>query len=222
MTNAAPARPARRDARRNREALLAAAREVFAEHGIDASLEQIAARAGVGIGTLYRHFPTRIDLIDALLGAVVDAHVEIAERALAIDDAWDGFAYYLERTCELQAANRSVNDIMSVRIPGAKHAERARGRVYDLVVRVLRRAQDCGQVRADLTAEDLAFLTWANTRIIEATGDAAPEAWRRHLGLLLDGFRAEGARDLPVPSLTPRQVYRAMISLGRACTAPRH
>jgi AcrR family transcriptional regulator len=208
----------RADAQRNREAVLTAAQEVFAELGLDAPLEEIARRAGVGIGTLYRRFPTRLDLVDAILASTVEAHVAVAEAALAIEDPWDGFVHYLEETGRLQATDRGTNDMMSMRLPRAMRAEAAKKRVFELTQRIIVRAQDSGQLRADVTPEDLAFLAWANTRILEATHDVCPDAWRRHLGLLLDGFRADRAHALPVPPLTPRQVYRAMRSLGSRCT----
>src|SRR6266566_3882151 len=100
---APPARPLRRDAQRNRDAILAAARQVFCDHGLEAPLEEIARRAGVGIGTLYRRFPSRVELLDAVLADTVQAHVDAAEQALAMNDPWDGFTYYLEETCRLQA-----------------------------------------------------------------------------------------------------------------------
>jgi AcrR family transcriptional regulator len=213
-----PARRVRRDVQRNREALITAAREVFSSQGIDAPLEHIARRAGVGIATLYRHFPTRVALVDAILTSAVQIHVEIARRALAMDDAWAGFVYYLERTCELEAADRGINDMMSMRLPGAVIAENVKGQMFELVVQIIRRAQESGRLRPDLTPEDLALLTWATGRIVEVTADVAPHAWRRHLGLLIDAFRSENAHELPVQPLTPRQVYRAMIRLGGRCS----
>jgi AcrR family transcriptional regulator len=207
----------RADAQRNRDAILGAARDVFAEHGLEAPLEEIARRAGVGIGTLYRRFPTRLDLIDAILTTTVEQHIEAAERALASPDPWDGLVSYLEASGELQARDRASNDMMSMRLPRAARAEAAKKRVYDLMSQIIERAQQSGQLRADVTPEDLAFLAWANARIMEATHGVAPDAWRRHLALVLDGFRAERANPLPVPAMTPRQVFRAMLSLGTRC-----
>jgi AcrR family transcriptional regulator len=208
-----PDRPLRRDAQRNRDAILVAAREVYCDHGLEAPLEEIARRAGVGIGTLYRHFPSRVELLDAVLADAVQAHVDAAEQALAADDPWDGFASYLEATCRLQAANRGLSDAMGMRFPRATTVEAVKSRLFDLVAQVV---DQSGQLRADLTLEDLAFLTWANTRIMQAARAAgAPDAWRRHLGLLLDGFRADRAHPLPEPPLSPRQVHRAMLTLGR-------
>src|SRR5215467_14501247 len=95
-------RSMRSDARRNRDALLGAARAVFAEHGLDAPLEQVARRAGVAIGTLYRHFPTRVDLVQEIFECKLQAWLDAAERAVAMDDAWAGFTLYVETMCELQ------------------------------------------------------------------------------------------------------------------------
>jgi AcrR family transcriptional regulator len=179
-------------------------------------LEEIARQAGVGIATLYRRFPNRAALVDAVLADTVEAHITVAERALATDDPWDGFAFYLEQSCRLQAADRGLNDVMGMRFPRATAVEAAKTRLFDLVAQVVDRAQQSGQLRADITMEDLAFLNWANARILPAVRAAgAPDAWRRHLGWLLDGFRADRAHPLPVPPLSPPQVHRAMLTLGR-------
>jgi len=208
----------RADAQRNREAIVVAAREVFAEHGLEAPLEEIARRAGVGIGTLYRRFPTRLDLVDAILAEPVEQHVAAAEHALTMADPWDGFVYYLEAAGQLQATDRGINDMMSMRLPNATRAESAKRRMFELTEKIIRRARQSGQLRPDVTQEDLALVFWAHGRIVEATSEVAPDAWRRHLGLLLEGFRADRAHELAVPALTPRQVHRAMLSLGSRCT----
>jgi AcrR family transcriptional regulator len=113
----APARRLRRDAQRNRDAIVATARQLFCDHGLEAPLEQIARRAGVGIATLYRRFPSRAALLDAVLADTVHAHIAAAEQALANPDPWEGFAFYLEETCRLQAADRGLNDAMGMRSP---------------------------------------------------------------------------------------------------------
>jgi AcrR family transcriptional regulator len=219
----APARRLRRDAQRNRDAILTAARQVFCDHGLEAPLDEIARRAGVGIATLYRRFPSRVELLDAILADTIQAHVEVAEQALAMDDPWAGFVHYLEETGRLQAADRGLNDAMGMRFPRATATEAAKTRLFEVVGQVIARAQRSGQLRADLTQEDLALVTWANTRIIQAgRAGAVPDAWRRHLGFLLDGFRADRAHPLPRPPLSPRQVHRAMLSLGRRSAGAAH
>ena len=216
-------RPLRRDAQRNREAIVEAARQVFCDQGLEAPLEQIARHARVGIATLYRRFPSRAALLDAVLTVDLQAHIDAAEHALAIDDPWDGFAFYLEQSCRLQASDRGLNDVMGMRFPRATAVEAAKARLFELLGRVVDRAQQSGQLRADLTLEDLAFLNWANARILPAVRAAgAPDAWRRPLGLLLDGLRAERAHPLPHPPLSPQQVHRAMITLGRRSAGEAH
>jgi AcrR family transcriptional regulator len=216
-------RPLRRDAQRNREAIVEAARQVFCDQGLEAPLEQIARHARVGIATLYRRFPSRAALLDAVLTANLQAHIDAAEQALAIDDPWDGFAFYLEQSCRLQATDRGLNDVMGMRFPRATAVEAAKARLFELLGQVVDRAQQSGQLRADLTLEDLAFLNWANTRILPAVRAAgAPDAWRRPLALLLDGLRAERAHPLPHPPLSPQQVHRAMVTLGRRSAGEAH
>lgn len=207
-------RPLRRDAQRNREALLTAARVSFAEHGMEAPLEQVAKRAGLAIGTLYRHFPTRLDLVQAVFADKLNTWREAAERAVVMDDAWAGLCLFLESMCELQSGDRGFNDLASMRLPETACLAGAQTRVHELGVRIVRRAQEQGSLRADLAPEDLAFVIWSHSRITEATHGIAPGVWRRHLYLLLDGFRAERAHPLPEPPLTGGQLYRAMLSLG--------
>jgi AcrR family transcriptional regulator len=203
-------RPMRRDAQRNREAILAAARTAFAARGLEASLEMVARQAGVAIGTLYRHFPSRLHLVESVFTEKTRAWVEAAEQALAIPDPWDGFAYYLECVCELQADDRGFNDVACMRLASPCGLEEIKDRACRLGRRIVARAHRAGSLRADVTAEDIAFVLWANTRITEATYSVAPRAWRRHLGLMLDGFRADNAHALPEPPLRPRQVQEAM------------
>lgn len=215
MTTRTPPTSPRKDAQRNRAALLTAARTAFAEEGLDATLEGIARRAGLAIGTLYRHFPTRMDLVAAVIADKKRAWIKAAQAAVAMEPAWDGLTFFLERVCELQAGDLAFNDIASMRFPHAPGIESARKRAYDLGRRIVERAQAEGSLRPDITAEDLAFIVWAHSRVSEATHAIDPHAWRRYLALTLDGFRAAAAHPLPVPPLRPRQVLRAQLHLGR-------
>lgn len=214
-TRKPPPGPLRKDSRRNRAALLAAARTAFAEEGLNAALEGIARRAGVAIGTLYRHFPTRMDLVAAVIAEKKRAWIKAAEAAAVMEPAWDGLVFFLERVCELQAGDLGFNDISSMRFPNAPGVEAARKRAYDLGRRIVERAQAEGSLRPDITAEDLAFVDWAHSRVSEATHAIDPNAWRRYLALTLDGLRASAAHPLPVPPLRPRQMLRAQLHLGR-------
>ena len=129
-----PERALRADAARNRDAIVAVAREVFAEQGLEAPLEAIAARAGVGIATLYRRFPTREKLVAAALVDKVAEYVDAARQALAVPDPWAGFAGCVERICELQAGDRGLSDLLSMTLSEDEHIELLRRQANDLII----------------------------------------------------------------------------------------
>lgn len=208
--------PRRRDARERRDRLLAAAQLEFAAHGVDASLEKIARDAGVAIGTLYRHFPTRLDLLMAAFEPRLQEFLDGADSALETDDPWDGFVRYLENLFGVQAGDRGFNDFLSRRFPGNAETERIHDQMCRQIEDVLARAQDAGVVRPDITQADIVNLIWTNGRIIDATSATAPDAWRRYLHLMLDAYRAERAHPLPEPPMTDEQLYDAMVHLSRA------
>jgi len=203
----------------NREALLAAAQARFAADGLDASLVQVAKDAGLAIGTLYRHFPTRLDLIQAVSAEKLQRWLQAAERADALDDAWTGFVAFIEAMCQLQAHDQGFNDLISMRLPEAAGFPASQDRIGEIAAHIIGRAQEQGSLRPDLTFEDLAFVIWSQNRINQATREVAPHAWRRHLYLLLDGFRAEGAHPLPEPPMTSEQAYQAMVGLNGTGTS---
>lgn len=207
-------RSLRADAAQNRQRILEAARAVFAEAGLEAPLEAIAQRAGVGIATLYRRFPTREDLVAASFAPQMAAYVAAVEEALEEADAWVGFCRCAERICAMQAADRGLTDVLALTFPTAKALEAQRARAYRELAELVRRAQAQGALRPDFVLEDFVLLLMANAGVVQATRDAAPDAWRRVVALLLDGFRAEGAQPLPAAP-APARLYRAMLRLGR-------
>jgi AcrR family transcriptional regulator len=169
----------RADARRNLERVLDAATEVFAEHGPDASIDEIAARAGVGHGTVFRRFPTKDDLMFAVIERRVEEMRALAEEALADDDPGDAFFSFIRRTAELNMSAPGLHRcvVHCGDKPGAAELEQ-------LVARVISRAQRAGAVRRDVKPEDVRLL-------VRAALTAAPEGqWRRHLDVVLDGLRA--------------------------------
>jgi AcrR family transcriptional regulator len=208
-------RPLRRDAQESRDKLLAAARAEFAAQGVDASLEKIARDAGVSIGTLYRHFPARLELLLAALGPRLQEFVEGADSALEMGDPWDGFVSYLENLFAVQAGDRGFNDFLSRRFPGNAETERIHDVMCQQIETVLARAQEAGKARPDITQADIVNLIWSNGRIIDATSAQAPTAWRRQLHLMLDAYRAERAHPIPEPPMTDAQLYDAMVQLSR-------
>jgi AcrR family transcriptional regulator len=179
----------RADAERNRAALLAAARQVFGEQGLDASLDEIARRAGVGNATLYRRFPTRADLIAAVFAEHRATQLELAERALRHGDPWAAFAGYVTGLCEMQAADRGLAEILvTVTFDDDERLGRMRALSYRRAAMVIRRARAAGVLRPDFRLPDLALLLMANAGVAHRSAD--PRAWRRQLTLVLDGLAA--------------------------------
>lgn len=204
----------RADAARNRDRLVAAAREVFAEKGLGAPLEEIARRAEVGIATLYRRFPSRDDLIAASLEEKLADYLGAVDEALRAPDAWSGFSKYVERVCAMQVDDRGLRDVLTLTFPTAKRLERARSRSYHRFAELIRRAQAEGTLRADFVTQDLVLTLMANAGVVNATRKAAPEASRRFVGLMLQAFRADRARPLVKPP-SPRRMQHAMRDISR-------
>ncbi len=182
-------RPLRADARRNRQAIVKAARVVFARDGRQAQMDDIARRAKVGVGTVYRHFPTK----EALLGALADDRFEqlagLAQDALAVEDPWAAFEGFMRRAAELQASDRALSQILAEQPDLMGSAACERGDLLSAVEQLVARAQAAGVLRADARARDVPMVMCALSRL--------DRSWERMLGLLLDGLRAERAAPLP-------------------------
>jgi len=190
----------RADAARNRAAIVAVARDVFAEHGLEAPLEAIAARAGVGIATLYRRFPSREKLVAAALVDKVAQYAEAAREALAVPDPWAGFAGFVEQICELQAGDRGLSDLLSMTLSADEQVEQLRRTANELLITVIDRAKAAGALREDFVGEDLVLLLIATAAVMHATRADAPQAWRRFVALALVAFSSRGSASGPGPS----------------------
>lgn len=210
MTTVSP--PARADAQRNRQALLDAAHAVFAENGLEASLDEIAQRAGVGNATLYRHFGSRCGLVVATLVAEMTRYAEAAEAAARADDPWQGLVGYLTTITAMQVCNRGLADLVTTETVQSPEVDELRSRARRATIRTIRRAQRAGSVRADLTPQDTLLILMANSGVVARTGEHADAASRRIVGLLLDGLRAEAA----TPGAPPPPSERALIDVMRA------
>jgi len=204
------ARPLRADAARNRDRLLTAASEVFAERGLDAPLEEIARRTGVSIGTLYNHFPTREDLFDAIFPARMAVLDDTAAAALVDPDPWSGFVAFTEALFALNAENRGLNDALARRVPLSPGVVEACHRCFQHIEQLIARAKSGGRLRDDFETADYAALIWAMSQVIRETTGVAPQAWRRTLAFLLDGLRAGAAHPVATPALTAEQLAAIM------------
>lgn len=208
---AARARAPRRDSLRNRNALIDAARIAFAMEGLNASLDGIASSAGVGAGTLYRHFPTRSELWAAVLVEPLTEQLRFVEEALANPDKWAGLSGYILASCALEADSRGYLNLMTTRLDEAEPLLVLRRQIQVRIEELVRQARDAGSVRSDFKAEDLVFVMLSNSRVAEVTRDVAPTAWRRNVELFLDGIRPNRATPLTEPPMRPSQVARAMM-----------
>src|SRR5487761_634 len=188
----------RSDAARNRERIIEAARAVFAARGVDVALEEIAKQAGVGLATLHRQF-TRVDLVEAVFTGRAAEYLRIAEQAMEAPDGWAGFTGYLERLCEIQQHDRSLSDVLTLRMPDSETVSAMRDQIYAAQLKLIRRAQHEGSLRADLVPADVILLLLATGGIISATAETAPDTWRRAFALITQSMRADQAQPLPPP-----------------------
>ncbi|MFD3805438.1 TetR/AcrR family transcriptional regulator [Streptomyces sp. NPDC058619] len=208
--------PVRRDARRNRELLVAAARETFAAQGLDAPLDEIARRAGVGNATLYRHFPTRADLVEEVFHGALTGTVTAGDTAREADDAWHALAAYLATVFAVLAADRGTNDLMTTGVEGVPSLDAVHAHNRETMELLILRARRQGTVRPDVTTEDVLFSLAALGRAVPALTATAPQAWRRYLTLFLDGLRTAGTPPtaLPAAALAPAQLADVLRDLG--------
>lgn len=204
----------RADAERNRCRIVEAARQVFAEQGLDAPMNEVARRAEVGIATLYRRFPTREDLITDVFAEKMAAYADAIEQALADPDPWHGFCTYIERVCAMQAEDHGFTEVPTLTFPTAKAFEAKRNEAYRGFAELIARAKDTGRLRRDFTTEDLVLLLMANAGVVAATAGTAPDAWRRLVAYMIQAFGADHTDALP-PVPTGQSLYRAMLRLGR-------
>ena len=208
-------RPLRRDAERNRQRILDAARVVFADRGLSASHDDIAAEAGVGVGTVYRRFPDKEQLIDALFEARIEEIADVVRAAADHPDPWEALVGLLTRLQELQSEDRGLKEIVLGGAGGPKRGAVARSLIEPLVVQVLQRAKDADVVRSDIELTDLPLLQLAIGTIAESSRDVAPDVWRRMMTVVLDGLRAECARsELVTPALEQEQINAVMACYG--------
>lgn len=180
--------PRRADARRNRERVLRAAREAFAEHGLGAGVEKIAARAGVGVGTVYRHFPTKEGMVEALAAEHFSALAEEARAAADESDPWRAVADFLRLAASRQAEDRALGEIMAARPEVLRQTALGRDDLYAAVGDLIRRAQEAGELRADVVPEDIPLVMCGIGNALQIANEG--RAWERYLNLLLDGMRA--------------------------------
>ena len=208
-------RPLRRDAERNRQRILAAAAEVFTERGLDATLDEVARAAGVGVGTVYRRFPDKDSLVSELFRDRIDALVTVAEEACEAADPWRGLVDFLEYIASAMAGDQGLRQLMMFGTYDRDQVCYARDRMRPVMTRLVERAQASGDLRADFQATDVKMIAFMLASIAEYAAAVIPQVWRRYLAMLVDGLRParDGVTELPAPAPTAGD-------LGDLLTAP--
>jgi AcrR family transcriptional regulator len=210
-------RPLRKDAERNRQRILVAAAEVFGERGLHVTLDAVAERAGVGVGTVYRRFPDKEALIDALFEERIDEVRAIADAACAMPDAWDAIVFFFEKAIAMHGDDRALKELVFSTAHGQDRVARARARIAPVVTRLVERAQASGQLRADVAVTDVPMIQLMLTAVIEYAGEQSPDLWRRYLAVVLDGLRA------PATPMAPAALSDTALDavMARGLTPPR-
>jgi AcrR family transcriptional regulator len=191
-------RALRCDARRNRQAVLAAAKELFAAEGLEAQMPEVAKAAGVGVGTVYRHFPTKDHLIAALVAERFDRFADSAREALDAPDPWQGLADFIRFAVQIQAEDRGLCEVMGSRAEVMDAAART-ARLPELCDQLVKRAQRAGQLRRDLTWEDIPMIVCGLGAVTQAPPPPSVGRWPRLVEIILDGLHATDGQALPKP-----------------------
>jgi AcrR family transcriptional regulator len=208
----------RRDAARNRQRILEASGDLFARQGLSASLNDIAHHAGVGVGTVYRHFPDKDQLVEGLFEQRFEELAARMEQALADPDPWRGLTSFIRFTSELQASDRAVKDLLAGGHRGLQRIARVRARLMPMGEELVRRAHDSGRLREDIDASDLPLIQGMIGPLIDASADIDPELYRRFLDIVIRGIatRPELEPPLSAPALAPERVDELMFNVSRA------
>lgn len=193
--------PIRADARHNRDRIVTVSRELFAQRGLDVPMTTIARRAGVGVATLYRRFPSKESLVTVAFEEQFINCTTSLNEALADPDPWRGFCSVIEDVCAMQATDRGFSIAVIGNFPGLPDIQDHQQQLLDSFSQLTRRAQANGVLRPDFVADDLAILLTANAGVASQTGVAARAASRRLVGFFLDSLRTDRSR--PAPRLPP-------------------
>jgi AcrR family transcriptional regulator len=218
-TTATPPRRLRADAARNQQRIVAAARELFADHGLEITLDDVAERAGVGVGTVYRRFANKKELIAEVFDQHVKDFADAAEAALGNPDAWLGLVEFFESACKHLATNRGFGEVMlELEEDPARFAE-LRDRIHPSVTAIVDRARHAGVVDSDVATSDFFAMIHMVNAIAEFAGPVNSEVWQRYMALVLNGVRTDTVprRPLLVSPMTDEEVEQAKAAgcLGR-------
>jgi AcrR family transcriptional regulator len=188
----------RADAARNRSLLIDAAAAELSERGLDASIAQIAARAGVAKGTVFNHFASKDELIAAIFGEQLTAIAATGEALLEHADPRAALLEFMTAAAEIQASDRSFCEAVTTAARAHPALQAASDRLAQVAEALTARARHAGMVRTDITGRDILLLLSGATSTAAPLAATRPDLWRRYLHLVFDGLRPEAAHELPV------------------------
>ncbi|OBG39619.1 TetR/AcrR family transcriptional regulator [Mycolicibacter heraklionensis] len=206
-------RPLRKDAERNRKRILEAARDLFASKGLEPNLNDVAHHAGVGVGTVYRRFASKEELLEAIFEDGLNQLADLAEAALQQPDPWQGFVWYVEQMCEITATDRGLREIAFSKSYGGDRVTAAQERLIPVQKRLVERARIDGRLRPELSDTDMTIFGLLAGTVSEFAGHVDAHLWRRFVAILIDGMRCRSDQlPLPVAPLDDDGVQCAMRS----------
>lgn len=202
--------PLRKDSARKRELIIASARDLFSRKGLGVGLNEIACNAGVGVGTVYRHFPDKDRIVDVLFEQRLEEVVALGERALADEDSWHGLTEFLDGWVRLHLADRSLTQVFMDPALGQVRVDASRDRIAPLTDAIADRARNDGRTRPDFQGTDVFFIQLSLVGLIDRSHAHAPHIYWRYLAMMLEGVssRPDPATPLEVPALDVDATHR--------------
>jgi AcrR family transcriptional regulator len=199
----------RKDVIRNRARILSAADDLVAKRGLDITLNELAHHAGVGVGTVYRHFPDRAAVVNAMLTQRIEQAEQIIRAGLDLDDPVEAFRSTLTGVCQRQAHDRGVFQALTSAGP-AEQRQQVRRRLEPLMSTLVERVHAAGWLREDITVTDMPIVFWLVGNLARQTAQTHPDLWRRYLNLILEGMSTNNPSDLGASPLPPDAVVDAL------------
>ena len=200
----------RRDAERNRRRIIEAARGLCATRGLEATLNEVAHHANLGVGTVYRRFPTKEALFEAIFEDGIDQLVALAETALEAENSWEGFAWFVQKMTELTATDRGLREVAFSRACCGGRVDAGRTRLEPPLSKLVARAQRDGYLRPEVASTDMPLLGLMAGAVGEYADGVSTDLWKRYVAILLQGMRCQPGLDrLPVDALTSDELEAA-------------
>lgn len=209
--NTTSERPLRKDAQRNRQRIIDAARDLFARKGLEPNLNDVAHHAGVGVGTVYRRFASKEELLEAIFEDALRQLAALAEQAMDYEDSWQGFVWFVEQMCQQTATDRGLREVAFSKRHGGGQVQAAQENLVPPLTRLVERAQADGHLRPEAAGPDMPIISLLAGTVSEFAGEVSGDLWRRYVALFIEGLRRRPDQPpLPVKALDDNELEQAM------------